>query len=183
MSINNQCDLKFLPADASGKQRGDGHSNHNNREGRQTGELIRQAASEGNARLEIGPEYQIKLRNGACADLRLAKATWQTLMSLSDTHPALVSAVLELAQGHQQTPDMLRELRRALLTQPNGELRDVVRDVVLSAYRETAEGAVLANPFLLDSEADRKAFEECEQRSERNRLRMFRPDHPGEGRS
>jgi hypothetical protein len=183
MSGNNKHGLTFRAVDASGDQCRDGHSDHNNQEGRQTGECIRQAASGGDASLETGPEYQIKLKNGAMADLMLAKATWQTLMSVSDTHPALVVAVLELAQGKQQPPDMLRELRKALLTQPNGELRDVVRDVVLSAYQETTEGAVLVNPFLLDSEADRKAFEECEQRSKRNWLRILRPDDPREGRS
>ena len=135
--------------------------------------------------LESGGEYQISLKNGSRHDLRIAQAIWEALAPLITTHPDLFAAALNLANGIAPSPAMSRELRREFMTLENGELRAIIRDVLLSSYQETADGPILISPFKVESPADRQAFEECEKRAARNTTRMvtnkdiFRDDHQG----
>jgi hypothetical protein len=155
----------------------------------QRGDTTRPAAAADEARLaddadqfEISPNYTVTLRNGATEDLTQAMATWDTLTQIKDNQPALFAAALALAQGQEPSPSMRRELRRGLLTLRNGVLRPAVKNVLLSSYEETPEGPVLVNPIKPTCDADRRAFEELEARSERNFRRFLDFDDPSPGR-
>ena len=104
--------------------------------------------------------------------MRTGFAVWSTLNSFLHTHPHLVAAVLAKAAGEVVSPTAQKQLRRAGLTAASGPLLPAVRDVLQSGYQVTSDGPVIVNPFRLETEADRCAFEDCQSRRDRNTLRL-----------
>jgi hypothetical protein len=126
--------------------------------------------------LEIGPDYTMTLKNGERIDIKDGYAAWNNLNYVLQKQPALFAAVWAKAQGEKISPAMQRALRRALLTLKSGELRNGILNVVLSAYQKTPDGPVIVNPFKLETEADRQAFDDCERRGLRNTEQLFGGD-------
>lgn len=127
---------------------------------------------------EKAPDVEIGLKNGTRHDPGLAAATRDTLSQLGGRKPDLLRAAHALACGEGQSPAVLRELRRAVLATTDGDLRPVVRDVLLSGYRETSEGPIIADPFSPQTEAERQAVVASERIADRNALRLFGYDPP-----
>jgi hypothetical protein len=131
-----------------------------------------------------GVKYEATLKNGKSVDMAFAYEAWETLNDLLSERPDLIVAAQSKLRGEKISPLMRRELRRQYLTGRDGELLPYIRDVLSSGYKETKDGPVIVNPFNLEKEADRQAFEELEKIDERNISRFLRstgllPDDSG----
>jgi hypothetical protein len=131
-----------------------------------------------------GFNYQATLKNGATVDMAFGYEAWETLNDLLAKRPDLIAAAQAKLRGEEVSQSMRRQLRRVWLTGRDGELLPYIRDVLMSGYKETNDGPVIANPFKLDTEADRRAFEAMEKVAHHNRSRFLRyfgllPGNPG----
>jgi hypothetical protein len=120
----------------------------------------------------------LRLKNGSEVDARKAYVYWHTLQGLEIGRRDHLQAFVMLARGDEpvargQTRD---DLRRLYLTEfaRDGSLDPIFREVVLSAFRETAEGAVVVNPFQLTSQADIDVFTKVSLQVLREMQRLFR---------
>lgn len=100
---------------------------------------------------------------------------WRTLQQLEIDH---LQAFVMLARGDEPvapgpTREDLRGLHGECFTR-DGSLEPVVREVVLSAFRETAEGAVVVNPFQLSSQADMEVLAKVARQVLRETQRLLR---------
>lgn len=94
------------------------------------------------------------LKNGGQIGGNHGQGVLENLRDLLEDDPQLFQALLAIVQGRPQdaTPEAVSQLRSDLfLRADNGAIRPDIRDVLLSAYNETAEGPVLVNPFVLTS--------------------------------
>jgi hypothetical protein len=122
--------------------------------------------------LETGKDQLVTLKNGTTIDVKTGRSAWGTLNDLLEQHPHLFKLLHSKIRGEEITPEAIRELRKALLVLPSGEVRESLRNVLLSGYQETKDGPVIVNPFKLDSESDRQAFTEAENLRRRNDARL-----------
>lgn len=129
---------------------------------------------------------QLRLKNGADVDARPAYVRWQLLHGIESRHPAHVRAFWELARGEDLAipHDMLHEVRKRYANwfEQSGNLNSLVRDVILSAYRETPDGPMLVNPFQLATQAETDLFAQIEREDDdflRRLLRRRDEEPPG----
>jgi hypothetical protein len=104
----------------------------------------------------------LRLKNGGQIKAGEGRIQWRDLTALLQQEPDLFRALLALALGRPEA--MSAEHRKRLryiggFLERDGSIIPYVRDVLLSAYQETAEGPVLVNPFILESEEQAREFE------------------------
>lgn len=158
-----------------------------NSKGRRVGSEVSPGVSAGVGRLDfenlepVLPRL-VTLNNGARHDLAAATADWETLNDIGRKSPALLRAAYELANDHQQTPAVLRELRRVGFVLRDGTIREVVKNLLLSGgFQQDEQGRVFVGfPFRLDTEEERTAFEEAGRIVDRNIYRLFGGPPPQE---
>ncbi|MDE2508634.1 MAG: hypothetical protein KGM43_15595 [Planctomycetota bacterium] len=104
--------------------------------------------------LKCGREMQISEGLGCATGLRM----------LLEEDPGHFQVLLSMACGQEDGHPInsVAFLRRALFLQKGGVINPRVRDVLLSAYQETPDGAAIVNPFRLETEADVRAVESVE---------------------
>lgn len=91
-------------------------------------------------------------------------AVWEVLEELQRDRPELFAALVSVVWGSAADvpPEHLGALRVDFFLRPDDTPVAHYRDVLLSSYRETAEGAVLVNPFRLDSGDQARRFRAAE---------------------
>ena len=133
---------------------------------------------------------EVNLRNGAKADVGLVIGVLGLLRSFAEYKPDHFQLLLNLARGEKPTASrhVVAELKRAGVIGRDGSIRDVFRDVLLSASQETTEGIVLASPFAPRDDAEAAFIQAHITASENRRVRLARklgldrpPDGEGEG--
>ena|SRR5579872_445871 len=135
-------------------------------------------------RLDQGGETILPLKNGRQIEVRLGLATYQSLTRLFENDRHLFNALRSIAEGHSATvgPARTRALRHGLFLQQDLSIREPVRDVLLSAYQETAEGCILANPFKLDRPEQARMLEQLEKAGLDRIIRLLWNDEEGPSR-
>jgi len=103
---------------------------------------------------------------------------WHTLLQLEMGRRDHLQSFVMLARGGEPVaPGQTREDLRLLYLNEfarDGSLDPIFREVVLSAFRETAEGAVVVNPFQLSGQADIDVFTKVARQVLRETERLFR---------
>jgi hypothetical protein len=127
-------------------------------------------------------EEMVTLKNGTRFDAGLTRAAYQTLDAFLEREPELFGSLLALARDQQDAvpADHITRLRAALLVRPDGTLVPVVREVLLSAYRDTPDGPALVHPVRFAS-AEEVAREERAEEASWNWLNRWlrEDDTPG----
>lgn len=116
-------------------------------------------------------EETLTLKNGVVANAAMALFEYRLLSRLQKSDPERFAVVLRMAHG--EPARMSRHQRkvfqnRTACTDENGNIRPLLRDVLLSSYTETAEGPVLANPFAFRDARDRELTEDIQRGYERS---------------
>jgi hypothetical protein len=130
---------------------------------------------------------QLRLKNGAMADVRSALIVLGGLRAQQRVRPHVFQTLLALARGkpEEADPEHIEPLTQERYLGPDGKVRQDVADVLLSALQWQGDGAVLVNPFKLEGEADRAVVERTEQQIARGYLDLFpglRRSGPGPSR-
>lgn len=131
---------------------------------------------------------KLRLKNGSEVDARSAYVDWRMLFAEQDLHPNNVQSLIALARGDPDSvsKEVVAELRERhrLWFARDGTLEPIVRDVLLSAYRDTPEGVVIVNPFELTNQRDADTFSKIQRRDDRLLSRLFGlgDDPPGHSR-
>lgn len=120
---------------------------------------------------------KLRLKNGSDVDARRAYVVWQMLGAVETRRPNDLRTLSELARGGEaevpaETQSDLRERYRDWFTE-DGILTSVVREVLLSASRDTVEGSVLVNPFKLLTQQDVDLFTRIQSQDDRFLGRLF----------
>lgn len=123
----------------------------------------RTSGFEGGRVQEKGKDIQLK--NGSRWDYRFARAYLNLLRDFELGQPETFQVLCGLARGESVPPIDLQKAELAGLV-ANGQLRDVVRDVLLSALTPTPEGPVLSDPFKPSTEEERETLRRAERASE-----------------
>jgi hypothetical protein len=115
-------------------------------------------------------EGKVRLKNGSEVDAQKAYVSWRFLQAFTMTEPAEMRALLALAHGEDwlvstETKDRLRVDRTWF--DKNGTLEPHVKDVLLSGWRDTADGPVMVDPFQLTTQAEVDLIARIERQSER----------------
>jgi hypothetical protein len=119
-------------------------------------------------------KYPGLLKNGATIEMATGYLAWEKLNRMLSTNPELIAAAQAKLRGEEVSSEIGRELQRAFMTGPDGELLPDIRDVLISGYQETNDGPVITNPFKLDTQVDRMAFEDMEKHQKSNRMRLLK---------
>jgi hypothetical protein len=129
-----------------------------------------------------GPKFTLK--NGDQVDADWTVILYESLVAMQDVRPRRFQSLLALAQGRagDVVADDLEYFKEAGFITPAGALSSDVQSVLVSAYQETPEGAVLINPVRLETQADRAAVERIEQ-TLNQRARDFLNERDAEGPS
>ncbi len=96
-------------------------------------------------------EWTVLLKDGSEIDARKGLAEYQTLQSINNMSPGLISELFDLATGVRQNASA--EVREGFFTRA-GELRPVVRQIVLNSAVEHEGGIELRDPFLHTEQSD-----------------------------
>lgn len=112
--------------------------------------------------------WAVTLCNGSTADARVAWTWLAVLRHFLSDRPQRMATVRAMCDGRPAgvSPTGLAELRAMGIIDAKGEVLMVVRDVFVSAYRETVEGEVLGSPFSPGSEREVAVLRICEARSD-----------------
>lgn len=127
---------------------------------------------------------QWPLKNGADIEIGIGQAYLRTLEGMLTNQPELFDSCRMIAQGQgENVPEAhRRSLRKSLVLRPDGTLLPGFADILLSAYQETPEGPVLANPFRLDSQEQADRMSRLETKSFGWLLRRLQDHSPQSGR-
>ncbi len=115
----------------------------------------------------------LRLKNGVQIEASEGRIRLMDLEGLLEHHPDHFKGLLALARGKQEevSAETIRFLGESRIFLRAGEINPDVRDVLLSAYQETAEGPVLVNPFRFTSVEEAR---EMEREEKRNADRLIR---------
>ena len=101
-------------------------------------------------------EGKVRLKNGSEVDAQPAYVWWRMLEGLNGVRPEIARHLLSLARGEHWSVsgDSTKLLRQKYPEwfDKQGNLDEVAKNVILSAWRETADGRVIVNPFQLTSQ-------------------------------
>jgi len=132
---------------------------------------------------------KLRLKNGSEVDAQIAYVRWRMLGAEQTTRPHLVEALLAFARGN---PDSIStevaaetKERHSFWFTRDGALEPIVRDVLLSAYRETPDGVVIVNPFDLRTQQEADTLSEIQRQDDLLIRRGFRDkgeQPPGQSR-
>jgi hypothetical protein len=127
----------------------------------------------------------LTLKNGSTAVVRHALADYFLLSTLFETEPDYFRALLVHLKAERnglpapKCPFKGAHEPMTLLFSKDGRLLPGVRDVLESGYRDTAEGPVFVQPFLLTNTAE-KAFAELTEQQMQQWLANGMPGLPGD---
>lgn len=126
---------------------------------------------------------RVQLKNGTEIDARWGLAELTQLKYFFDQDTDVFDALLAVAQGRPgEVPAAgLDYLREASFLDDHDVLNEATRNVLLSAYRATPEGAVLVNPFRLHDRNEAIGLENMLDEKQLRRLRKMYRDGPGPG--
>lgn len=99
---------------------------------------------------------EVTLRSGAVAEAGSVMGVLRLLQGLAEHNPEYFHLLLDISRGENPTDysRVMAELKRAGAITPDGSVRPLFRDVLLSACRETPEGIVVGSPFAPQDEAE-----------------------------
>jgi hypothetical protein len=119
---------------------------------------------------------KLRLKNGNEVDAQSAYVEWRMLTAHQANSSQDLQALIAIARNEAIPADLHDKLRKEDLTwfDDNGNLSPLVRDVLLSAVRDSPDGTVLVNPFDLTKEADARLLYRIEQRYLQRLKQMFR---------
>ncbi len=123
-------------------------------------------------------EGKVRLKNGSEVDAQPAYVWWRMLEALDRVKPAVARDLLSLARGEHwlvshESAQRLRNDKRAWFDQ-QGQLDPIAKDVLLSAWRDTADGRVIVNPFQLASQNEIDLLAIVERQDSRFLRDLFR---------
>lgn len=125
---------------------------------------------------------KLRLKNGVEVDARKAYVDWRMFVGAEKETPAHVQALVALARGDDgSVPSNVRLALQSTYEDwfaSDGSLLPLIKDVVLSAFRDTPDGPVIVNPFQLTSQADAEVFDRVERRYYRILRWFFGNDNP-----
>jgi hypothetical protein len=137
----------------------------------------------------------LTLKNGAKVNARHALAERSRLERLLRNHPDHFGALMRLSKAqaagsNQFDQTTIQESVRFLKNNgdllKDGQVRSIVRDVLISSYQETPDGPVMTQPFLLASKEDKRIADRIEEDADQRFqewLREARSDKDDRGRS
>jgi hypothetical protein len=113
------------------------------------------------------------LKNGKQMEAGLAMAAWQTLQNFQLQHPDLFQVLLSIAQERPDgaAPEAVTRIKTTTYFMTGDAVRPDIRDVLLSAYQETSEGAVLVNPIQFANADEAREIEQLEKQGVSRMLR------------
>ena len=107
----------------------------------------------------------LSLKNGAQIEARDGKLYYGFLCSLLAEEPEVFRGLLAFAQDQNRAMLPGHRVRLMFLggyLEPDGSIMPKVRDVLLSAYKETPDGPMLVNPFFLSRPEQARELERME---------------------
>lgn len=119
------------------------------------------------------------LKNGAKIEGGVGRAALRSLEGLLEQRPELLRALLAIVRGQREevNPQDIELLKDSgYLRATDGAVCADLPDVLLSAYQETQEGPVLANPFRFENAAEARESEEGERQGIDKLIRKLRKD-------
>jgi hypothetical protein len=121
-------------------------------------------------------EKILQLKNGAQVEATIGVVYFEELSDLLDQEPEHFRTLLALARGQSEgiPAEHTKALQRDGFLKGGGVLDEDMRNVLLSAYQETAEGVVLVNPFLLATPVQAAELERLEERGLDRLIRKLR---------
>jgi hypothetical protein len=110
----------------------------------------------------------LQLNNGHMLNVRCGLLYYNSLKTLSELEPEIFRSVLSLARDpsieiQREHLDRVKQIGGIL--QPDGAIKDAVRNVLTSSYQETTEGPVLINPFIIKNTELANEIESIERTS------------------
>ena len=124
----------------------------------------------------------LRLKNGATVDARSAYVEWRSLEGFNGNRPQEFLRLAEVARSGNSAvaPAELLDLRHLHREWfgDDGTLLSIVRDVVLSMFRETREGIVLVNPFQLTNESEHQLLVNIQAETDHLLRRLRRGENP-----
>jgi hypothetical protein len=127
---------------------------------------------------------ELRLKNGARVDATLGRGGYLALRGLLAREPELFRSLLAVARSEPVAIPERHDarLRAARFLRPDGTIVPSIRDVLLSAYRETPDGPALVNPFQFASEEEVREEERADDAAwDRLRRGLRNDDNPGTG--
>jgi hypothetical protein len=122
----------------------------------------------------------LRLKNGELAEARLALAERNILDRFLTTQPRHFEVLLRLCRGDvPESPDAawrksLEVLKQRRSVLDDGTVRPLTRNVILSSYKVTPDGPVMAQPFALTNEQNRELADLVDRQLDENRATFVR---------
>ncbi len=103
------------------------------------------------------------LRNGDTLDARTTVVLYEYLVAMQHVHPRTFESLLAIAQDRasEALPADVQVLKEEGMLDETGKIDRDVRSVLLSPYRTSADGPVLASPVRANSVRDELAIQQA----------------------
>ncbi len=131
------------------------------------------------------PRRTLPLRIGGEIDAGFGRGYFEGLRSLLEQYPQHFQALVTLAEGSAPVASLssIDFLKHCWFLDADGRIKSDVRAVLLSALQVTPEGAVLTNPFRLETSDQARDLERQEADGYRRLLRRLGTEGKDKGRS
>lgn len=122
---------------------------------RECGQHVASESGSAEATLTEEDQWMVTLKNGATVDGRIAVATWEVLRSRFERDSSSMSALYDLVVCDKPIPPaVMQELGSTCFVR--GELRPLVRQLILNGVKSDGETTQLTLPFDRSSENEVK---------------------------